>query len=419
MRSVVRILLIAAVGVYSAVRGLFSPYRGNDRDPVNSERDHRRKQVGLKGWVFRIAAFGFLLAVLGFIFSASGIIPIKASSGHWPITAWILDFSKRRSVSTHTLTLKPPPLDEPSLTLKGAAHYELECANCHGSPNLQTPRIAQGMTPPPPYLPPRISRWESEELFYIVKHGIKFTGMPAWPAQQRDDEVWAMVAFLRTLPTLDGERYQRLVSGETGANAPPLKIAPESLPPAIAANCGRCHGPDGLGGGVGAFPKLAGQRKDYLLDSLQAFARGERHSGIMEPILVGKSPEELQGLANYFSGLLPLSAPSSVTDENREAIVRGEAIAQQGIPGQDVPPCAGCHDHLSLPRNPHYPKLSGQYSNYLWLQLELFKKDQRGGGPFARVMRPVAIRLTTEQMRDVSLYYSIVTITQAEGTATR
>jgi cytochrome c553 len=418
MRAVVNILLTAAATVYSAVRGLFSPSQANDKDSAACECDHQHKHIGLKGWVLRVVAFGFLLAVLGFVLSASGIIPIKASSGHWSITAWILDFSKRRSVSTHTLALKPPPLEEPWLMLKGAGHYDLECAKCHGSPGKQTPRVAQGMTPPPPYLPPRISRWDSEELFYIVKHGIKFTGMPAWPAPQREDEVWAMVAFLRALPTLNGERYQRLVSADGGANAPLLKLAPELIPPPVTANCGNCHGMDGLGRGVGAFPKLAGQQKDYLLASLQAFARGERHSGIMEPILDGKSPEEFQALANYFSGLSP-SAPSSVSDENREAIARGEAIAQQGIPEQHVPPCAGCHDHLTSLRNSHYPKLSGQYSNYLSLQLELFKKDQRGGGPFARIMRAVATRLTTEQMRDVSLYYSIVTNTKTEGTATR
>jgi Cytochrome C oxidase, cbb3-type, subunit III len=70
------------------------------------------------------------------------------------------------------------------------------------------------MTPPPPYLPPRIPKWEPNELFYIVKHGIKFTGMPAWPALDRDDEVWAMVAFLRQFPKLDADEYRRLAQGE-------------------------------------------------------------------------------------------------------------------------------------------------------------------------------------------------------------
>ena len=57
----------------------------------------------------------------------------------------------------------------------------------------------------------QVSRWNPEELLYLVKHGIKFTGMPAWTALQRDDEVWAVVAFLRALPGMDADDYARLV----------------------------------------------------------------------------------------------------------------------------------------------------------------------------------------------------------------
>ena len=76
------------------------------------------------------------------------------------------------------------------------------------------------------------------------------------------------------------------------------------MPRAVTANCARCHGVDGRGRGVGAFPKLAGQRSTYLLAALQAFARGARHSGIMEPIAAGLSLEEMRELALYY-GTLP------------------------------------------------------------------------------------------------------------------
>ncbi|MFN2428348.1 MAG: cytochrome c, partial [Candidatus Binatia bacterium] len=75
---------------------------------------------------------------------------------------------------------------------------------------LQQPRIAAAMTPKPPDLRTVALTFDPEELFYIVKHGIKFTGMPAWPALERDDEVWAVVAFLRMLPTLDPGEYLEL-----------------------------------------------------------------------------------------------------------------------------------------------------------------------------------------------------------------
>ena len=65
-----------------------------------------------KRWVFRIIAFAVVAALGGFLFAASGIMPIKASSGHWPITAWLLNFTMRRSVITHSLGMNAPKLDD-------------------------------------------------------------------------------------------------------------------------------------------------------------------------------------------------------------------------------------------------------------------------------------------------------------------
>jgi hypothetical protein len=62
-----------------------------------------------------------------------------------------------------------PPLDDPDLALKGAGHYETGCRSCHGSPEMKQPRIAQRMTPSPPYLPSKISEWDREELFLSRK----------------------------------------------------------------------------------------------------------------------------------------------------------------------------------------------------------------------------------------------------------
>src|SRR5690606_22829684 len=148
-----------------------------------------------------VAAFVGVMAVGGALVVASGVVPIKASSGHWAVTRWLLEFASSRSVATHTLGGPPPPaLDDPAPALRGAGHYDTGCRPCHGAPALPSPSIAAAMTPSPPYLPPAVPKWEADELFYIVKHGVKFTGMPAWPAQGRDDEVWAMVAFLVQLP---------------------------------------------------------------------------------------------------------------------------------------------------------------------------------------------------------------------------
>jgi cytochrome c553 len=304
-----------------------------------------------------------VLVIGSFLVAASGIIPIKASSGHWAITAWLLHFAMQRSVATYTLGLQVPALDDPKLMLRGAGHYETGCRPCHGSPELREPKIAQGMTPYPPYLPPRIPEWAPEELFYIVKHGVKFTGMPAWPTQQRDDEVWGMVAFLLRFPGLNTEEYRQLVHGEAGMSGevPPLSglQGPGKTSRAIIENCARCHGVHGRGRGVGAFPKLAGQRPAYLLATLQAYARGERHSGIMQPIAAGLGLEDMRALAHHY-GNLPESPPSPPRQDLTAAVERGKVIASRGIPSQRVPACVACHGPGPTRRNPMYPVLAGQ-----------------------------------------------------------
>ena len=337
----------------------------------------------------------------------SGIVPIKASSGHWAVTAALLDFAKRRSVNTHTLGTTVPALDDRAMIVKGAAHYDFACEPCHGSVVLQQPRIAAAMTPKPPDLRTAALTFDPEELFYIVKHGIKFTGMPAWPARHRDDEVWAMVAFLRTLPTLERTGYLELTG--TSLTAPDDKLPLEDLtgpsapvPDAIAENCARCHGIDGLGRGTGAFPRLAGQRVEYLSGSLLAYARGERHSGVMEPVAASLGADDIRTIAEYYGALPP---PAAADTADPQAIELGRRIAYEGIPEQLIPACRECHGP-DTSRNPNYPKLAGQYARYLELQLSLFQRKQRGGTPYHEIMHKFAGQLTDEHVRAVSQFYA-------------
>ena len=400
----IRRLLKIAVGLLASLQ-VFRFFR---RSPSKAPKtEERTEQPTTKQRLFTAGAVLAVLAVGGFLLAASGIVPIKASSGHWGITRWFLSFSMQRSISFHTIGKTAPPLDDPELVLKGAGHYETGCRPCHGSPALRHPRVAQQMTPHPPYLPPEIGNWDPAELFYIVKHGIKFTGMPAWPARHRDDEVWAMVAFLRALPDLNEREYRMLTQGKSppyDGTAPIHQLLdPQDAPPAVTQSCARCHGTEGLGRGAGEVPRLAGQHPTYLFAALRAFARGERHSGMMEPVAAGLSVEEMREIARYYGSVdMPPAAPDSA---DPLSIERGRVIAQEGLPSQGIPSCADCHGPAPTPRNPAYPVLAGQYADYIVLQLELFKKDHRGGSPYAHLMEPTADRLTPEQMRDVALYY--------------
>jgi cytochrome c553 len=357
-----------------------------------------------------IAAGVLLLAgIFGGVFvMISGIVPIKASSGHWPITAALLDFAKRRSVNTHTLGVSAPPLEDQRMVLQGAGHYDFACEPCHGSPALQQPRIAASMTPTPPDLRGAVLSMPPEDLFYIVKHGIKFTGMPAWPAIERDDEVWAMVAFLRTLPGLSPAHYHELTGANraTGDDQAPLEDLLGPSPPApeaIGGNCARCHGLDGLGRD-GAFPRLAGQRAEYLEGALVAYARGQRNSGFMEPVAANLGLDDIRAIAQYYAS--QPSGPPSVTGADPAELERGRQIAVNGVPERMVAACSECHGPAATPRNRNYPILAGQHAEYLELQLSLFKGNRRGGSPYAHLMQKVAGQLTDEDARAVTRYYA-------------
>ncbi len=366
-------------------------------------KDAARRGVrrGILLTLLAIALGGGLVGALVFV---SGIVSIKASSPHWPITEWILNTGMERSVATHSLGIDPPDLDNPDLVLKGAGHYEIGCRPCHGSPDLPEPRIAKMMTPRPPYLAPQIANWKREELFYIVKHGVKFTGMPAWPARERDDEVWAMVAFLEKLPKLDEAAYRRLAYGEPQPAAPMEAMeGAEQVAPADLQTCARCHGGDGIARGSGAFPNLAGQSTQYLQNALEAYARGDRHSGIMQPIAAALSRESIVNLSRYYSNY-PLSVPAFPDEKQKAAIERGRSIAQGGIPNRRVPSCVDCHAPEAARQKPEYPILAGQPTDYLVLQLELFKRGHRGGSEYAHLMHAIVPRMTPQQMRDVALY---------------
>jgi cytochrome c553 len=349
-----------------------------------------------------LSAAVLLAAIAGLIVVASGVVPIKASSGHWRITAALLDFAKVRSVTTHSVGIRPPmSLDDPSLVLRGAGHYESGCSSCHGRPgSASIPPVAAAMTPTPPALSNRIRRWQPQELFSIVKHGIKFTGMPAWPVLERDDEVWAMVAFLRRMPAMDAPAYRALVFGQND----------NAAPGAIGARCQRCHGADGRGRGGGGFPSLAGQRGPYLYASLRAFANRRRLSGIMTTVASELDDQTMREAAAYYERVsLPIDAAQggrADTASNPSMIDRGAALASFGVHDRDIPSCNDCHGPSATPKNPAYPLLAGQHARYLALQLELFQQRRRGGSGFENLMHVFVDRLRPDEINDVAAYYA-------------
>jgi len=272
----------------------------------------------------KIAGVAVLGLVAALLIGWSGLVSIAASSGHWAATRWFLGWTMENAVRTQSMFISKPTdvdLGDPILIRRAAAHYATGCAACHGAPGVPQSPVVEKMVPPPPRLEEKVTKWGDEELFWIVRNGIKYSGMPAWPAQTREDEVWAQVAFLRALPGMSRAEYADLALGDGLANDEPeaggeALSALDGIVDTALSDCARCHGRNGLGRGGGdagdAFPIIAGQPAPYLYASLLAFARGHRQSGFMEPPATRYETEVLAELAHYYA-MQP--APSEPDDE--------------------------------------------------------------------------------------------------------
>jgi cytochrome c553 len=259
------------------------------------------------------------------------------------------------------------------------------------------------MLPPPPSLASAARDWTTNELFWIVWHGIKYTGMPAWPAQHRWDEAWPVVAFLQRLPQMSAEEYRTLAIGTTSPREPGARtLALAGSTEISIAACARCHGADGERPRSELVPTLNGQRFEYLRSALANYATAVRPSGIMQPIAVELSIDEIEKLAAYYAGLAP-SAPASAEPADPELIALGGQLAATGDPSRGVPACHSCH---APGKAPHYPRLAGQNERYILGQLSLWRRGGRIGHEAARIMATVANRLTDAQVRAVAAYFS-------------
>ena len=101
------------------------------------------------------------------------------------------------------------------MVTNGFASFQGMCVVCHGSPVEERSEIGRGIRPRPPALREAVPQWTDQELFWITKHGIRLAGMPAFGPTHNDEQLWEIVAFIRRLPRISPDTYQRLV-GEAG-----------------------------------------------------------------------------------------------------------------------------------------------------------------------------------------------------------
>lgn len=152
------------------------------------------------------------IGILGVVYIYSGAYDVAASKPDNPLVNWVLETTRTQSIQAHAKASVPADFGGEAMVRAGAAIYSDDCAACHGAPGRKPSELSQGMTPSPPDLERVESTLTRPQLFWIVKHGIRMTGMPAWGRAHNDDELWDVVAFLRSLPVMTPEQYKRLQS---------------------------------------------------------------------------------------------------------------------------------------------------------------------------------------------------------------
>lgn len=166
-----------------------------------------------------------VLIVAGTILLYSGWYNVAATEPHAALGRWILDTAKHRSIEARADEVQVPAEFSKAQIRRGFEHFRETCVACHGAPGVERSEMGRGLRPQPPPLADVVPEWSTAELFWIAKHGIRMTGMPAWGPTHRDDELWAMVAFVKTLPTMSAEDYRRMEM--EAANGRPERAQPE------------------------------------------------------------------------------------------------------------------------------------------------------------------------------------------------
>jgi mono/diheme cytochrome c family protein len=159
----------------------------------------RALQGGLAGAITILV----LIVLMAVTVAYSGAYNVAASRGHSAGVRWLLDTSMRASVRRHA---DESPLARADAAA-GAAGYQAMCEHCHGGPGVEPAAWSRGMSPKPPLLVETAGDWELAEIVWLIHHGVKSTGMPAFGATHDDAALWDMAAFVKELPAMTPAEY--------------------------------------------------------------------------------------------------------------------------------------------------------------------------------------------------------------------
>ncbi|WP_298906690.1 cytochrome c [uncultured Psychrobacter sp.] len=165
------------------------------------------------------ALFTVFVTITGvFAVVSSGVVNVGADQEHSPMMYSFLETARNRSIENASKDIVVPDLQKVDMISSGGADYKDMCAGCHLSPGVAQTDFSESLYPKPPNFTKAdiVKRYQTkagaQQSFWAIKHGIMASGMPAWGASHDDGRMWAMVAFIRSLPELSEAQYTMLTT---------------------------------------------------------------------------------------------------------------------------------------------------------------------------------------------------------------
>lgn len=167
------------------------------------------------------AAFviGLVLGAVAYFFVIFGFYDVAATSEHTSLVRWTMHETMENSVRRRAREVPPPPNYDSTMVRHGFEHFHAMCVECHGAPGIDPGETGKGLNPKAPDLAFEVEEWNDRELFWITKHGVRMTGMPAFGPTHTDADIWGMVAFMKQLPATSPVEYARMAESLGGGAA--------------------------------------------------------------------------------------------------------------------------------------------------------------------------------------------------------
>ena len=196
----------------------------------------------MKQFLLGAASVIGLGALAGFGYIENGRLDFAADSAHSDGVTKLIAWAREQSINKQAKDIVPPAdLANAERIRRGAGNYEAMCVGCHLSPGAEDSEIRKGLYPEPPNLSlpaatPEASGGDGRR-FWIIKHGIKGSAMPAWAKGGMDDEaIWDLTAFIKVLPKLSANEYQASVAASEGHSHAGMAPEPAAKQPAQGHN---------------------------------------------------------------------------------------------------------------------------------------------------------------------------------------